>query len=228
MPVLDTTPSIASSLRFDMETNDYDEGLSAFANVRPRLFGIAYHMLGSAAEAEDIVQDVWLRWQATNRNRVENPSAFLAKTTARLCINLVQAAHSRRETCVGTWRFEPVDASGDPGLRAEQAEALRLAVLVLLEKLSPTERAVYILHEAFDYSYSEIANILQMEEANTRQLVSRGRKHIADNPRTHASLVEQRRLLEAFIAAAEKGELVALESFLAEGIVSYSAVGWCA
>jgi hypothetical protein len=137
MPVLDATPSIASSLRFDMETNDYDNGLSAFASVRPRLFGIAYHMLGSAAEAEDIVQDVWLRWQSTNRNRVENPSAFLAKTTARLCINLVQAAHSRRETCVGTWRLEPADSSGDPGSCAERAEALRLAVLVLLEKLSP-------------------------------------------------------------------------------------------
>src|SRR5580765_3489619 len=94
-------PQTASSLRFDMESSKHDDGLSAFAPVRPRLFGIAYRMLGSAAEAEDIVQDVWLRWQSTNRSAVENPPAFLATTTTRLCINVYQSAQSRRETCVG-------------------------------------------------------------------------------------------------------------------------------
>lgn len=217
----------ASSPRFNMPS-DHTEGLSVFARVRQRLFGIAYRILGTAAEAEDIVQDVWLRWQSTDRSVVKNPPAFLATTTTRLCINLAQAAHSRHETSVGTWLPEPMDTSGDPGLYAERAEALRLAVLELLERLSPAERAAYILHEAFDYSYPEISHLLQMEEANTRQLVSRARKHIADDRRAHASSVKQRRLLDAFIAAEQKGELAALEVLLAEDVFSSSAVPWCA
>ena len=202
-----------------------DDGLSAFAKVRPRRFGIAYRMLGSVAEAEDIVQDVWLRWQVTDRSVVENPAAFLATTTTRLCINLIQSAPSRRETYVGTWLPEPVDTSGDPTLGAERGEALKFAVVLLLEKLSPTERAAYVPREAFDYSYRQIADILQMEEANTRQLVSRARKHIKDERRTPASSGEQRRFLEAFIGAAQKGDMVALESLFEEDVVSYSDGG---
>lgn len=213
-------PQDAFSPRFNMHIAEHDEGLSVFAKVRQRLFGIAYRILGTAAEAEDIVQDVWLRWQSTNRSVVENPPAFLATTTTRLCINLAQAAHSRHESRVGTWLPEPVDTSGDPGLCAERAEALRLAVQELLEKLSPTERAAYILHEAFDYSYPEIAHLLQVEEANTRQLVSRARKHMADDRRARTTSGGPRRLLEAFIAAAEKGELAALEGLLTEDVFS--------
>jgi RNA polymerase sigma-70 factor, ECF subfamily len=201
----------ASSLRFDMAIKDRDDGLWLFAKVRPRLFAIAYQMLGSAAEAEDIVQDVWLRWQCTNRGAVENPPAFLATTTTRLCINFAQSAHSRRETCLGTSLPEPVDTSADPGLVAERDEKLKRAVLILLEKLSPTERAAYILREAFDCSYRQIAHILQMEESNTRQIVSRARKHMADDRRSPVSSKEQRRLLEAFIAAAHKGDIGALK-----------------
>jgi RNA polymerase sigma-70 factor (ECF subfamily) len=182
-------------------------------------------MLGSAAEADDIVQDVWLRWQATDRSVVENPPAFLATTTTRMCINFSQSAQSRRESYVGPWLPEPVDTSSDPALGAERAEALGLAILLLLEKLSPTERAAYVLREAFDYSYRQIADILQMEEANTRQLVSRARKHIADGRRTPASSEEQQRLLEAFIGAAQKGDLAALEGLFAENVVSYSDGG---
>ena len=193
--------------------------------MRPRLFGIAYRMLGSAAEAEDIVQDVWLRWQATDRSVVENPSAFLATITTRFCINFAQSAQSRRETYVGTWLPEPVDTSVDPALGAERGEALKLAVIVLLEKLSATERAAYVLHEAFDYSYRQIAQILQVEEANTRQFVSRARKHIADGRRMPASSDEQRRFLEAFISAAQKGDLAALEGLFSEDVVSYSDGG---
>jgi RNA polymerase sigma-70 factor (TIGR02957 family) len=204
---------------------EHDDGLSAFAGVRPRLFGIAYRMLGSAAEAEDIVQDVWLRWQATDRSIVENPPAFLATTTTRMCINFAQSAQSRRETYVGSWLPEPVDTSSDPVLGAERGEALRLAVLILLEKLPPTERAAYVLREAFDYSYSQIAEILQIEEANARQLVSRARKHVTDERRTPVSAREQRRLLETFIAAAQKGDLAALEGLFAEDVVSYSDGG---
>ena len=218
-------PQPPSSARLDAETGEYDDGLSAFAEVRPRLFGIAYRMLGSAAEAEDIVQDVWLRWQATDRSVVENPPAFLATTTTRMCINFSQSAKSRRETYVGPWLPEPVDTRSDPALGAERGEALGFAILLLLEKLSPTERGAYVLREAFDYSYRQIADILQMEEANTRQLVSRARKHIADGRRTPASSEEQRRLLEAFIGAAQKGDIAALEGLFAEDVVSYSDGG---
>jgi RNA polymerase sigma factor (sigma-70 family) len=206
------------------EASEHDDGLSAFAEVGPRLFGIAYRMLGSASEAEDIVQDAWLRWQATDRSVVENPSAFLAKTTTRLCINLAQSAPSRHETYTGTWLPEPVDTSSDPALGAERGEAL-VAVVVLLEKLSPTERGAYVLREAFDYSHRQIADILQIEEANTRQRFSRARKHIADGRRTPASSSEQRRFLEAFISAAQKGDLAALEGLFTEDVVSYSDGG---
>jgi len=214
------TPQTASSLRFRVETGEPDDGLAAFASVRSRLFGIAYRMLGSAAEAEDIVQDVWLLWQATNRSVVVNPPAFLATTTTRLCINVAQSAHARHETYIGTWLPEPEDASADPGLHAERGEALRHAVRVLLEKLSPTERAAYVLREVFDYSYRQIADILQKEEANTRQLVSRARKHIADGRRAPVSSGEQQRFLEAFIGAAQKAQVGGLEGLFSEDVIS--------
>jgi len=205
--------------------NAGDDGLSAFFAVRPRLFAIAYRMLGSVAEAEDIVQDVWLRWQSTNRSVVLDPPAFLATTTTRLCINHAQSARVRRETYVGPWLPEPVDTSNDPTLGAERGEALGLAVLVLLEKLCPTERAAYVLREAFDYPYRQIADILQMEEANVRQLVSRAKKHVTDGRRAPVSSAEQQRLLAAFIGAAQKGDFAALEGLFASDVVSYSDGG---
>ena len=221
----DVLPSSGSLLLSDNEKREYGDGLSTFVRVRARLFGVAYRMLGSAAEADDILQEVWLRWQSTDRSAVENPHAFLATTTTRLCINLAQSARTRRETYIDTWLPEPVDTSSDPALGAERGEALKRAVVVLLDKLSPTERAAYILHEAFDYSYRQIADILQMQEANTRQLVSRARKHVADGRRSPALPSQQRYLLEAFVAAAQKGEMAALEDLLAENIVSARATG---
>jgi RNA polymerase sigma-70 factor, ECF subfamily len=215
----------ASSVGFEIEPHEHDDGLSAFTPVRSRLFGIAYRMLGSAADAEDIVQDVWLSWQCTNRSVVENPSAFLATTTTRLCINLVQSAHSRREIHSGDWHPEPVDTSNDPGSGAEREEALKLAVLVLLEKLSPAERAAYVLREAFDYPYRQIAGILQLEEANIRQLVFRARRHIADGQHASVSPSDQRRFLQAFICAAREGDMCRLEAFFVEGVVTYSDRG---
>jgi RNA polymerase sigma-70 factor (ECF subfamily) len=208
-----------------VDPNVQDDALLEFVKVRPRLFGIAYRILGSAAEAEDIVQDVWLRWQTTNRSAVLDPPAFLATATTRLAINLAQSARSRREMYVGPWLPEPVDTSADPQLGAERGEALEFAVLLLLEKLSSTERAAYVLREAFDYPYRQIAEILQLEEANTRQLVARARQHIADGRRTPVSSAEQRRLLEAFIAAAQMGDLAALEGLFASDVVSYSDGG---
>ena len=206
-----------SSPLFDVELGEHDDGLANFNTVRPRLFGIAYRMLRNAAEAEDIVQDVWLRWQSTDRSVVENPRAFLATTTTRLCINLAHSARTRRETYADAWLPEPVDTSGDPALGAERGEALKLAVLLLLEKLSPTERAAYVLREAFDYSYRQIAAILNMAEENTRQLVFRARKHIAAGRRTPVSSEEQRHFLEAFIDAAQGGDMAGLEKSFRRG-----------
>jgi RNA polymerase sigma-70 factor (TIGR02957 family) len=206
-------------------TGALDDGLSAFVSARPRLFGIAYRMLGSAAEAEDIVQDVWLRWQTTDRNAVQNAAAFLATTATRLAINVAQAARSRREAYGGPWLPEPVDTSSDPQLGAERGEALEFAVLILMEKLSPRERAAYIFREAFNYAYQEIADILRVSQENCRQLVTRARKHIADGRRTPSSPAEQKRLLSAFMAAAQQGDLAGLEGLFAPQVVSQSDGG---
>ena len=209
------------------DTADLDDAAAVFLAARPRLFGIAYRMLGSAAEAEDLVQEVWLRWQAANRADVLDPSAFLATIAVRLSINALQTARVRRESYIGPWLPEPVDVSADPSLGAERSEALSLAVLVLLEKLTPTERASYVLREAFDYDYSRIAGILSLSEANVRQLVSRARKHIADARRTPVTHAEHRRLLTAFIQAAQLGDQSALESlFAGDGFPSPTAAAW--
>jgi RNA polymerase sigma-70 factor (ECF subfamily) len=187
-----------------------DDGLSTFLAVRPRLFGIAYRMLGNAAEAEDIVQDVWMRWQRADRGMVRDAAAFLVTTTTRLALNVKQSARSRRETCVGPWLPEAVDTSADPRLGTERGQALACGVQLLLERLTPTERAAYVLREAFDYAYRDIANTLRLAEANARQVVTRARQHIASDRRTPTSSTEQRRLLNAFIAAAQEGNVAGL------------------
>jgi RNA polymerase sigma-70 factor, ECF subfamily len=200
-----------------------DDGLSAFLSVRPRLFSIAYRMLGSAAEAEDLVQDVWVRWQMANRSLVRDAAAFLVTTATRLAINVMQSARSRRETYVGPWLPEPVDTSADARSGAERRQALACGVLLLLEKLTPTERAAYILREAFDYAYRDIANVLRLEEANARQVVTRARQHVANGRRMPASSTKQRRLLDSFIAAAQHGDVAGLEGLLASEVVSTAA-----
>jgi RNA polymerase sigma-70 factor (TIGR02957 family) len=202
-----------------------DDALATFQAVRPRLFGIAYRMLGSAAEAEDIVQEAWVRWQGTDRSVVQDPPAFLATATTRLAINVLQSARARRETYVGPWLPEPVDTSNDPMLGAERAEALGFAVLVMLERLTPTERAAYVLREAFAYPYAQICEIVQVSEAAVRQLVSRARKHLAGERRREVSRQEQHRLLTAFLSAAKTGDLDELERLFAEDVVSYSDGG---
>jgi RNA polymerase sigma-70 factor (ECF subfamily) len=176
--------------------------------MRPRLFGIAYHMLGSAAEAEDVVQDAWLRWQTTDRSVVRDAAAFLATTATRLAINVMQSARARRETCVGPCQLGLVDPSRDPRLAAEQGQALACGVRMLLEKLTATERAAYILREAFDYAYRDIANILGLEEANARRPVSS---------------TGQRCLLDAFNVAARTGDVASLEMLLASHVFANSA-----
>lgn len=200
-----------------------EEGLSAFLSVRSRLFGIACRMLGSAAEAEDIVQDVWVRWQTTDRSVVRDAAAFLTTTTTRLAINVMQSARSRRVTYVGPWLPERVDTRPDPRLRAERGNAVAFGVLLLLETLTPGERAAFILREAFDYPYRDIAGVLRVEEANARQLVTRARQHVAGGRRRSASLTEQRRLVDAFTAAAQYGDVSGLERLFVSGVVSASA-----
>ncbi|MEV8213284.1 RNA polymerase sigma-70 factor [Leifsonia sp. NPDC077715] len=208
------------------QTDDLTAAAETFAAVRSRLFGIAYRMLGTVADAEDIVQDTWERWQGTDRSAVREPAAFLATTATRLAINQAQSARVRRETYIGPWLPEPVDTSADPLLGAERGEALEFAVLVLLESLSPTERAAYVLREAFDYPYAQIADIIQGSEASARQLVSRARKHLAEQRHVReAGLQEQRRMLEAFLEAAQSGDIAELERIFTADIVSYSDGG---
>jgi len=202
-----------------------DAGLDVFQTVRPRLFGIAYRMLGSASEAEDLVQDAWLRWQGTNRDAVREPAAFLATIVTRLALTALDSARARREVYIGPWLPEPVLTADDPALGAERAEALSLAVLTLLEKLAPAERAAFVLHEAFDYPFRQVAEVLEISEANARQLASRARAHLDRERAAPVDPAEQQRLLAAFIEAAQNGDLEALEAVLAEDVVALSDGG---
>ncbi|WP_210571989.1 RNA polymerase sigma-70 factor [Streptomyces sp. GESEQ-4] len=199
-----------------------DQATKDFLSARSRLFGIAYRVLGSAVEAEDIVQETWLRWQNTDRAKVNEPLAFLTTVATRLAINLAQSARVRRESYVGPWLPEPVDTAQDPQLGAERAEALEMAVLLLLERLNPLERTAYVLREAFDYPYGRVAEILEITEANARQLVSRGRKHLAAERKERVTPAAHRRLLEVFLSAARTGDLSVLEDVLTADVVSYS------
>jgi RNA polymerase sigma factor (sigma-70 family) len=195
---------------------------ASFEAVRPRLFGIAYRTLESAADAEDVVQDTWIRWQGTDRNQVRDAAAFLATTTKRLALNVAQSARARRETSVDPWHHEPVDAHADPTHGAEQHEALALAMRMLMEKLSPSERAAYVLREAFDYPYRRISDVLATSEPNARQLVARARLRLVGEPRRQVNAAEQQRFIDAFVDAAQSGDLATLERLLAARVVTGS------
>ena len=179
-------------------------------------------MLGSAAEAEDVVQDAWLRWQGTDRSIVEEPTAFLVTTATRLAINVAQSARAQRETYIGPWLPEPVDTSADPHLGTENGEALGLALLHLLESLTPTERAAYVLREAFEYSHREIAAVLGLEESNVRQLAARAKRHVTNERKRPVERDVLRGLLDAFLVAARAGDAKALEGLLAADVASYT------
>jgi RNA polymerase sigma-70 factor, ECF subfamily len=199
--------------------------LAAFEEVRPRLFGVAYRMMGSVTEADDVLQDAWLRWQGTDRAAVDNPEAFLTTTVTRLSINALTSARATRETYIGSWLPEPVSTAEDPALGADRAEALELAVVMLLERLEPAERAAYVLREAFDYPYREIGEVLSVTEANARQLAHRARGHIGRRRAAAVDPAERNRILTAFVGAATSGDLAALESVLTEDVVSISDGG---
>ena len=192
--------------------------------MRPRLFGIAYRTLESAADADDVVQDAWIRWQGTDRNKVRDAAAFLATTTKRLALNVAQSARARRETSIQPWHPEQVDVHADPTLGAERREALELAMLTLSESLSPTERAAYVLREAFDYPYRQIAEVLATSEANARQLVTRARVRLAGGRRRQVSAAELQRFVDAFVEAARTGDLTTLEQLLAADVATSAPV----
>jgi RNA polymerase sigma-70 factor (ECF subfamily) len=195
-----------------------DAETASFQAVRPRLLGIAHRVLGTGADAEDVVQDAWIRWQGTDRTRVRNAPTFLAATTTRLAINVTRSARARRDIGIDPYLPTLVDADADPTLGSERRGALALAVRTLLEKLSPGERAAYVLREAFDYPYQEISDVLGLSEANARQLVTRARNHLSSEPRKEVGAAEQQRLLNAFVGAAQTGDLGALEELLAAGV----------
>ncbi|HKV63902.1 MAG TPA: sigma-70 family RNA polymerase sigma factor [Candidatus Acidoferrum sp.] len=209
--VSDSSADFGRSNCNDIDTDE--DGGTAFLNCRGRLFGIAYRVLKNAAEAEDVVQDVWMRWQTTDRSTVRDAAAFLATATIRLSINVIQSARWRRETNLDS--SLPESAANNAGSEAEasRSEALQCAVTILLEKLSPAERAAFVLREAFDYSYREIASILRVQEASTRQLVTRARRHLAGDRRTAVNSAERRQFLAAFSAASQNGVFAELESF---------------
>ena len=202
------------------DASDLTVAAAIFTDLRPRLFGVAYRMLSSVTEAEDIVQDAWLRWQACDRATVRDPAAFLITAVTRLCLNELQSARMRRESYIGPWLPEPVDTSADPLLGAERAEALGFATLLLMEKLTPLERAAYVLREAFEYPYRLIGETLATSEANARQLVSRARKHLTAERHDAADPAAARRLLTAFLSAATDGDMAGLEELLADDVVS--------
>ncbi|QEW03481.1 sigma-70 family RNA polymerase sigma factor [Microbacterium lushaniae] len=197
-----------------------DDAVTVFDAERRRLFGVAYRILGSTPDAEDVVQETWIRWQSCDRGEVRNTAAFLTTVTTRLAINELHSAHAQRETYIGPWLPTPVDTSSDPTLGAERDEALSLAVLLLMERLTPAERAAFTLRHAFDYPYGQIAEILGVTAVHTRQLVSRARAHL-DAARAHSVDGERhRRLFRVFLDAARGGDRARLETLLAEDAVS--------
>jgi RNA polymerase sigma-70 factor, ECF subfamily len=201
-----------------------------FPRLRPLMFSIAYRMLGSVAEAEDIVQEAFLRYHraAAQPAGVESPKAFLSAVTTRLSIDELRSARVRRESYPGEWLPEPLltGDEADPADAAAQADSLSMAFLLLLERLSPVERAVFLLHDVFSYGYGEIAVIVGKSEANCRQLAARARRHITEGkPRFEASPGKQAELAERFFRAVGAGDMDSLVAMLAEDVVLYGDSG---
>jgi RNA polymerase sigma-70 factor (ECF subfamily) len=188
------------------------------------LFSIAYRMLGSATEAEDIVQDAYLRYQATPPEQITSPKALLTTIVTRLCLDHLKSARVQRETYIGPWLPEPVltdtNESTAPAKQAELHDSLSIAFLTLLEDLSPLERAVFLLHEVFDYDYREIAPMVGRDEAACRQLVTRAKKHIAEHrPRFKPSPEAHRQILSQFLQATRTGDLDGFMQLLSKDVV---------
>jgi RNA polymerase sigma-70 factor (ECF subfamily) len=203
--------------------------LAAFERERGRLFGIAYRMLGSVSEAEDVLQDAWLRWHGVEHGTVENPSAYLVRLVTRLCIDTLGAARNRLTDYVGPWLPEPLVRSEDgesPAALQELADDLSIAFLLMLERLTPVERAVFLLRESFDFNYREIAGIVGKSEENCRQIDRRARKSLAEGRRpAKADPAERDRLLGGFLNALKEGDLEGMVKLLARDATLYSDGG---
>ena len=207
-----------------MSATAESDAAAGFEAHRRHLMGLAYRMLGSLAEAEEVVQDVWLRWHEAARDELDNPDGWLVTVTTRLAIDRYRAVKTQREHYVGQWLPEPLLA-GDPMLgpadTAEQRESVSYAVLTLMERLSPNERAVYVLREAFDYPHREIAEILDITEAASQQIFHRAKKHAADGKaRTEIDEAAARRIVEEFLAAATSGQTEPLVRLLTADAIS--------
>lgn len=199
-----------------------------FGELRPLLFAIAYRMVGSVMDAEDLVQDAYLRWQEAPEAGVRSPRAYLATIVTRLAINFLRSARTKREAYVGPWLPEPLvtEHAPDPSGHLELAESLSMAFLVLLERLSPVERAVFLLHEVFDFEYAQIARIVDKTEANCRQLLTRAKKRVGTpHARFEASPVQAERLVQRFTQAAAAGDMAGLLAVLAEDITLWADGG---
>lgn len=205
------------------------EPADVFTSLQPLLFSIAYRMLGSVAEAEDIVQDAYLRYQHAldEGGEIRSPKAFLSATVTRLAIDQLRSARARRETYVGSWLPEPLlTTRDDPATQTEAADSLSMAFLLLLERLTPVERAVLLLHDVFAYEHREIAPIVGKSEANCRQLALRARRQIeADRPRFDVASQQRDDLAKRFFAAVSHGDLDALVTMLAHDVVVYGDGG---
>jgi RNA polymerase sigma-70 factor (ECF subfamily) len=201
-----------------------DTATEVFEEHRPVLMGVAYRMLGRVADAEDVVQEAWLRWSGADRTEVREPRAYLVRITTRLAVDRLRQVRSRNEAYVGPWLPEPYvtdfgDTVPDTAERAVLADSVSLAVLVVLESLSPLERAVFVLREAFGYPYADIAAVLDRGEPAVRQLAGRARKHVEERrPRYEVDPAERRDLTERFLAAAAGGDLEGLMSLLAPDV----------
>jgi RNA polymerase sigma factor (sigma-70 family) len=200
-----------------------------FQAQRRRLLGLAYRLLGAASDAEDVVQDAFLRWSAADPDSVHDPTAWLTTVVVNLCRNRLASARARRERYVGTWLPEPVltaDETLGPLETAEQRDSVSLALLTVLEQLTPRERAVFVLRESFGYSHREIGQVVGLSEAGSRQLHRRARQRLGDpRPRFRPEPGEWRRLVEGFLAAAGKGDVAALERLLADDVTYWSDGG---
>lgn len=197
------------------------DAAAAFEPLRRYLTGIAYRMLGSVSEAQDMVQEAYIRWHATDRSAVDEPRSFLAKTVTRLCLDHLKSARAKRESYYGEWLPEPIlgETVEGPDEILGRIEDVSVALMLALERLSPLERAAFILHDVFDMDFDEVAEVLGRSETACRQLASRGRKHVRDNrPRFTVDADEGMRIARAFMVAAQKGDTAALQSLLAEDV----------
>jgi len=200
--------------------------LDTFNHHRRLLFGIAYRMLGTVTDAEDMVQETFLRWQHTSQPRVQSAKNYLATTITRLCIDHLRSARVRREQYVGPWLPEPLLTQQDPAEQVELADSLSMAFLVMLERLSPIERAVFLLREVFEYDYPEIAQIVDKSPENCRQILKRSRQHLAaERPRFPVSSQQQAQITAQFINASRQGNLEELLSLLAEDVTLWADGG---